>query len=554
MPENMKFGECLRYLLSVLDISIVKLSKIINVDSSLVNRWVNEKRTPAYNTDYIEKISEYLSSCVLNSFQLQYLDSFYLNVCGDSEIEISTKEKIKKILFQSQGYSIECRKNMIKENKADLMNNKNFLKSIGIHQNHFNQSNDSNLNSNILNTQDSNFSISLSSEDKIVIGYKNVLATSISLLEDASKHKCNNGVIYISFNNNMFVSNHQNDLITFRNAMLKAMNTGWNIIFLLKLDNNVNTIIKFIDFAQSFIYTTKFHPYYFKKYDLFPTYQEFIVIPQIGALLGLSNNTYSEIDAAFYFRNKVAIDILKNKVDIIIRNHTNTLVKYYRNDNAIDYSNFLSEQEDIIGNRILYKRDFSILMFPENLYKKLLHMEDIEKDEINISLEFYKRRLKSFLSNIYNYKHTDICHIDCINNLIKYRKLYLYSHNKISLINLDLRDVINILKNMVYLLKKYDNYNIVFISQNSNISDFIVYCMLKERNAVIMETYEYSNDIPIVRMSIKEPMLVKAFEVYFNEVLDHIAPMNKDKNEIINWIEHQINLLEKQHQECIIFS
>ncbi|WP_054750058.1 helix-turn-helix transcriptional regulator [Ruminiclostridium josui] len=159
MPTNMKFGECLRYLLSIFEVSIAKLSKVINVDNSLVNRWVNEKRTPAYNTDYVEKISEYLSGCILNSYQLQYLDEFFIKVCGDYNIEIDTKEKIKKILLQAQGYSIEYKKNLPKENK-NLFKVKKTLKEMNTN------------NVDLLNAQDSDLSINLSSEDKILVGWK----------------------------------------------------------------------------------------------------------------------------------------------------------------------------------------------------------------------------------------------------------------------------------------------------------------------------------------------------------------------------------------------
>ncbi len=539
MATNMKFGECLRYLLTILEVSIVKLSKVINVDNSLVNRWVNEKRTPAYNTGYIEKISEYLSGCILNSFQMRYLDELFLKVCGDCNIEIEPKEKIKKILFQSQGYSIECRKKIAEENKTH--------NSVDIHQHYLNQSTNTNINVNLLNIQDSDFSINLSIEDKILIGCKNILAASISLLEDTSNHICNNDMIYISFNENMLIYIYYNDLIRFRNAMLKAINNGWNIQFLLKINSNINSIINFINFAQPLTVTGKFHPYYYKKYSHTPTYQEFIVIPRVGALLGLSNNIHSKIDTAFYFSNKVAVNILKNMIDTIINSQIKSLVKYYEPDNAIDYSNFLAEQEDVIGNRIMYKRDFSILIFPKNLYNKLLQRKNINSDETNTSLEFYNRRLKAFLSNINKYKYTDIYHIDCINNLIKHGEFNLYLYNKVITINLEVADVIIILKNIVTLLKKNKNYNIAFISQNNNISNLAFYCMLKERTAIIMETYDCAKDIPLLRLSIKEPIFVKAFEAYFNEVLEQIAPINKDKKGIINWIERHINLLENHH-------
>ena len=517
MVTNMKFGECLRCLLSIFDISNVKLSRAINVDNSLVNRWVNDKRIPSYRTNYIEKISEYISSCMLNSFQEQHLNELFITVCEDGNVEITTEEKIKKILFQSQGYSIECKKNVVKESNVASLTYNNF-----------------------------DFLIDLSSKDQIIIGYKNVLHTSISLLESTPSPKNGNDTIYISFNSNMYISNYCHDLICFRNAILKTINKGWNIIFLLKMNNNIDNIANFIDFALPLINTVKFHPYYFKKYDFSHTYEEFVVVPEIGTILGFPNNLHTEIESALYFRNKIAIDIFKNKLSTIIINHTKPLVKYYKLDSAFNYSNYLAEHEDVIGNRILYKRDLSSLILPESLYKKLLQRKNLKPEEINISLEFYKRRSKAILSNIYKYKYTDIYNIDCINNLIKDRKLFIYLYNKIEEIDLEVEDIVKLLKNIITLLNKYDNYNIAFTSQDFNniIGDSILYCVIKERSAVMVETYKYSKNTPEVRLSIEEPLLVKAVEIYLEEILYQISPINKDKYEIKNWIEKQINLIK----------
>jgi hypothetical protein len=545
MVANMKFGECLRFLLSVIDISIVRLSKAINVDSSLVNRWVNEKRTPAYNTNYIEKISEYLSGCVLNTFQEQYINELFLKVCGEDETELVVKEKIKKILLQAQGYSMEYRKKLLNEKKFQLSTKEEISKLADSCPDFYKKNDNIKTNAAPLSAHSTDFLINLSSEDKIIMGYKNILQASISLLHQASLHKVNNDIIHISFNSNMYIPNYHSDLMGFRDAILKALDSGWNVLFLLKLDDSIPQAIHFIDFARPLINTGKFQPYYFKKYDLFSTYEEFIVVPDIGVLLGLSNNTYSEMDTAFYFRNEIAINIFKKKMDAVISTHAQPLVKYYSIDHSMEYSAYLAEQENIIGRRILYKHDFSILILPENLYIKLLRKKNLEHDDIHISLEFYKRRLQAFLSNIYHYPHTDIYTMDCINNLIKYRKLYLYLYNRLEIVHLKVEDVIEILKNLVALLEKYRNYNIVFITQkhNNTTGNMVFYCMVKERNAVVLEGYEYPNNIPKVRLSIKEPILVKAFEVYFNEILAQISPINKDKKEIIHWIETQINLL-----------
>lgn len=71
--------------------------------------------------------------------------------------------------------------------------------------------------------------------------------------------------------------------------------------------------------------------------------------------------------------------------------------------------------------------------------------------------------------------------------------------------------------------------------------------MVKERQTVFLETFDPLKPIPLVQLSIEEPMMIKAFEEYFNEKWEQIAPINKDKNEVISWIQGQIDLLENKN-------
>ncbi len=113
MTTKIKFGECLHLLMSSLDISNSRLSKGLNLDSSLISRWLHEKRIPAYHSNYIESISSFLSEGILNSFQKQRLDDAINLVCPNLDETLTTKDRITKALLESQGFSLECKKTPI---------------------------------------------------------------------------------------------------------------------------------------------------------------------------------------------------------------------------------------------------------------------------------------------------------------------------------------------------------------------------------------------------------------------------------------------------------
>lgn len=541
MKEKMKFGSCLKILLTTLGINMNQLSKAINVDSSLVSRWINNKRIPSVNASYIDNISEYLSKNIHNTFQMQNLNELFINICEDNELLLEDiKLKIKKVLLESQGYSIECEKNDGSTSKEQIS------KLLNYYQSDCEETKTEVDSSNKRMFKYTQF-IDLSQEDKVVIGNKNVFAASIHLFETAAKKRGKKGdVIYISFINDIGIINDSYTyLVYFRNLVLKVIEKGWNVCFLLRLTNNIDRTIKFMNFAAPLINSGKFSPYYLKKYDMSTASKEIIVVPEAGALFCLPNNPYSKIDNAFYFKNTVAVDIVKNYFNAVLATDAKLLVKFYTRDKAVDYSHCLAESEESPGDRYLYKYSFSILTLPESLYIRLLQKTYLSHNEKFLALQFYKRRLNAFFSNIYNYEYTDIYLADCISTLIKKREFNFYYYKGIETIDLEVKDIIELLQNIIHLLKKYKNYNISFMNLNSEdtVQYINFYCVVKERKAVMLESYIPSKARPEVRLSIEEPMLVKAFEEYFKEIFEHIAPIKKAKNEIINWIQRQINLL-----------
>lgn len=547
----MTFGDCLGCLLSDLKTSINRLSKAINVDSSLVNRWIHGKRIPPYNTSYIEDISEYLSKNVHNTFQRKSIEELYSNVCGEGELETNIKEKIKELLLESQGFSIEFRDKKNYEYKEFLP--KREASSNSLSSNQFHHEKPGNFRDEESITDNYIHSVNLSSKDKIIFGWEDLLAASIILLETAANIKCkNSNTIYITLIHDINIVNIPYEvLIRFRNALLKAMLNEWNVLFLLKLNNNINRIIKLIEFAKPLVGTGKFNPYYIKRYDGFSLGKEIMVVPDVGALSYFSTKFHSEINCAFYFKNEAAIDIFRNQLDVIIKNSAAPLIKYCLNENIIDYNHYLVEKEGNIGNRFLCKYCFSVLTLPEGLYKRILKRNGCSSDEIQNALDFYQRRLNAFLVNIENYEYKDIYHTDSIWELIIHRKLYFYNYTGIELIDLEVEDIIEYLQNIIHLLKKYDNFSIAFECQDTDCveGNDIFYCLVKERQAVFLQVFHTTKCIPKVCLSIEEPMVVRAFDEYFNEIWEQISPINKEKTEVIRWLEKQISILENKLEE-----
>ncbi|WMJ85643.1 hypothetical protein [Anaerocolumna sp. MB42-C2] len=523
MKTKMKFGECLNLLLSTFDISANRLSKAINVDSSLVNRWIHGKRIPPLSTSYITNISEYLSKNVLNSFQLKLLNDIFLKVINDNEESLSNKDKIQKILLESQGNSLESKHTSLHDPAVHMVNQ--------------------NFKSKLMPD-----TIGLSNEDSIILGVNNVFTAGAQLIETAAIQKSSkDNTIYISLNNDTdMLSTLPTNYISWQNSLLKAIDNGWTVLFLLRFNNNTARTIRFIDFAKPLILTGKFIPYYFKKYDAITSGMDALIIPDIGALACFITKPYAGIDSAMIFKNKPAINVLCSYFNVLITAHSQPLMKYYTDEHIREYSKHLMENEESIGVRYLNKYGVSLQMVPEKLYKRLLERSSLPKEERFSALEYYKRRLHAFMLNTKHYEYKDIFFMESLRHIFKHGQILFYYNAGNEKLDITKSETIDLLRNVINLLKTNNNYHIALVHQNKQ-NELIsgeFDCLLKERKALFLEAYPASGYLSDIRLSVEEPMLIKAYEEYIKDIWEQIAPINKDKKEVIRFFEAEIQLLE----------
>jgi len=518
---HIEFGQSLEYLLTSLNISINRLAKAINVDGSLVNRWVNGRRIPAYNSMYIEDITEFLARNVKNSWQIKHIEKLFEEVGGTDVDSLSIEDKIRKILYESQGYSIEIQKKKKADSKLQRnMKERTFLSSCLYH---------------------------LSPQDKIIFGTPNILEVINETLDYAvgsllpAKRR-----IYITFFNEVFIDNNDYEhLIRFQNLLLKLLQNNWEVHLLAKLNDNNHRTLELINFIKVFICSGQFFIYYLDNNDQTLVGKDYVVIPGYCAVACFIINF---INACSFFRTSAAVELYTKYVENLISNYGQPLLTYYPLEKGMEYDLSLADCEDSIGKRILYKDCFGVITLPINLYEKLLKRKKLSPSDTEKALISYSKRREAFKRNVKAYEHIDLYHINFINYLIKTRQIYLYDHTRINPVQLEVEEIIQLLDNIIHLLEKYPNYHIAFLNGKllSYFDDPVFYCMVKERTGVFLVTFNPQKNNHILRMSINVPKVIFAFEVYFKQLWEQVAPVLKNKKAVIEWLQREIAVLRSR--------
>jgi hypothetical protein len=548
MITKITFGECLKFLLSTLNIRMSHLSKSINVDSSLVNHWVHGKRIPPYGSTYIDNIAEYLSKNIYNSYQIQILDDFFVNLYGSNPMPKNNKERIYESLLEAQGYSKECKETEVKHKKHEIKQHANKMKPLD-------KGNGSNksptMNPDISPINNSPLSDSKEFTANMVHGMENIFNAGFSLLKEAEKEESRiNNIIYISYTS-YYNSMHLQDsmLVLLRNELYSLIENNWKVVFLLRIDQNMDRVIKFIHYVLPLLKTGKVYLYYLNNYNML-TDRETYVVTQVGALSCFPTTLDSVINCGIYFKEKEAVNVYANYFNVLLTKHGKSLLKCYPDNLKEKYYEAILKAKEKIGQQFNYNCSFSMEIMTEKLYKKLVLQCGLSITDTLKSIDFHKRQLHAILSNMQSEIFYNVYFADEMESIFHSRSLYVYTYSGIKEIKIDNQDLIEFYENIIYFINTYENYQIAVINpSNENNSHFIsndIKIIIKNRKAVILHSFEPSKASIEIRLSIEEPIIIKAFMEYFNDLWDHISPIDKDKEEITSLLQSYIKILRCQ--------
>ncbi|MEA4847869.1 MAG: helix-turn-helix transcriptional regulator [Clostridiaceae bacterium] len=560
MLINETFGECLKKLMEILNLKGSILAKGINVDPSLIYKWLRDERVPSYSSSHIDSIADFFMKCIINSFQQVKIINA-LRECGfkiSEDNPINILDAIRKCLHEAQGYSIEISagNTAIVEGESESKV-KDMTKFFNIPPGKI-----SNTSSKI--SFDGNHAAELPEVNlfydpardfdniKIIRGNNEVLNSALALLQSApGKPDSNDDTVLIALNSSI---NQFHDCREYsarwKHTLLAVLKKGWTIILLVRLNNDRKTVISIIESLQTALSVGKFRIYYYKNSNGF-IINALLVVPKKGALYCFSSKLINQLDSAFLFRSKQSISLISEHYCQFFSSAM-PLLHEYPPYAMTEFQFKLAESEESLGNRYNFNGGISTITIPVKLYEKYLKMSRKPKQETLLWLTYHRRRLEAFKTQIKYYKYKDICFKESIENLINEKKYSFNNHILENYIPED-EDIICHLENIVSMLEAYENYEVALVNKN-DYKDISEICwMVKENTSLFIETANFHTQKNNKRgycksgisASVTEKEVIFAFQEYFISIWNEIGDRNRQKKELIKWLKSQIALLKR---------
>ena len=501
MVNNRNFSIFLSELLSILNISNNKLAKAINVDPSLISRWKTGKRKISPDSNYLKLTADYLYENVFCDCQkesiLQLESKYNLIVNGDFFRE--PKEYLYKLLLSAL------------QNTASFQNTVNTTTSMN---------------------ENGKDITSFFCDVEVISGHKDVINAGIELLKTLpEKPDTINDPILITFltETNSF-SDSQKTLKQWNSTLIEVQKKGWSVVKLIKInDNNIrNSFI--INELLNNIDSKNYNEYYINKYDIVLNFRELIFVPSVGSLFCLCSENARGIDNAFLIKDKKALNIFKGFVSQHFI-HSTPLIKNNPNVKLVDWITEFAAFEEEAAPSFAFNSCLNYTKLPIEIHEPFTESD-------NEIIKLHENIKKAFTTKLEQFNFYEIHSKKYIKNIIKQSK---HKNSK-----LKPSYVIEAFEYIIYLLGKYENYNIALLdedSENSILDDLS--WNIKDSSAVLIgKLCENHRDGNKACLKISEPNIINTFNKHFIDLWESIAPINKDKEIIISWFKAQIKSLQ----------
>lgn len=543
---SLSFSECMQQLLSILDVSGSKLAKAINIDPSLVNKWVNQKRIPPVHSNYINEIANYLSRNIVLPAQERKLKD--IARCAGilyEEKEIADSYiLIKNMLLKAYDCSINQYKSF--KNQRLTYNNPIIL------PNHINTGASTSDESPVITKNKYNDTLykasAIGCNSVVIQGQKQILNNAINMLNAASKTvPVNNLPILLAYNAYVYSPNFSS-MNAFRNAIDRVLEKGWQVICIIRLNDNVKNTTEIIESLMGHLTHGLFYPYLYKGIGPQMITNELIIVPGHGALLCFTTEPEKIIDSSLFFNNPEILNILSKHFNRLL-SISSPLMHTFPYHTSTAFQAAIVDFEVKPGNRYSYRDNLGSISIPIELYKKYIQYENSSNIELSERILYHQRELDAFYINIQNYCYRDIYTKEAIERLINTRK---YSSDRSSMYfgkEVCVQDIIDYINNIIKMLKNYDNYEMALIDSYHakkipwsmmTIKENTSACFTALRRQATDSCSRCSNEANFI---VTESDVLRAYVYNFNELWKQIPRQNKDKSEVILWLEEQITRL-----------
>ena len=539
----MYFDQKLRGLMQLFKISNSKLARGINVDASLVSRWKSGERAISETSPHVPAIASYFLKLNAYHYQKEFLDYIL-------------KSRLPENLSNDMGRRIHALADWLISDEPPEFSTKpekphspaitkNIIASIaGLMSGH---------NSNVLPKEAataSNLNLSetvsgFSSRYERFEGMAGRRQAVLGFLLDIAESETRHDLLLTSEDDMGWLTGDRQFTIIWASLLKQIIESGHSITIIHVVNRQREEIINALSYWMPLHLAGSLKSYYFPRYTEQPVKQTLFISRGHSAVAAWSTQD-SEIQQTFVYHEAETVRLFESIFETHLSQCKPLFSVYTRkNCTALLETGLVLRKKP--GNMFNIRNNLNSLLIDQAMLGSLEEEDSNTGMNPEIVSQLSDHR-QVFLENLANEEYYDIIPLGLLDKIQRTGQSEVDS----CLMCLNRPLVMNamqteaLLQSMIDTLKSYDHYNVYLSEHVPGLEDVNVNITFKEDSFALFSPGSRQKK-ESVSIMLREANILRSLSYYFDDYIQHIPTVQRQKQDVIFRLEKTINYLKTHY-------
>lgn len=328
-------------------------------------------------------------------------------------------------------------------------------------------------------------------------------------------------------------------------AMQRALRNRWRIEHIWRLNRDLQRSVSLVDSTLDLLGAGEYHPLYIDAAETLSPPYDLIIRPDRALVMLATQNTTS-VDAAIVTHDQEQIRLWRDHYQQLRALARPPLQRFLPKQSTAAGA-VLTKTEEQFPGRVFVKYGLSLITEPASWCNPSSHWARLIQQQgfdVPRFLEYRSRRLAAFQRHVRTAIYRDICPEQAVELMVE-TGVYLANGQREPLVEVPPEARREHLLNVIRLLREQENYHLALVPDDAlarvRISPDTFWEVLGGTQAMLnTPTQDARRRAAAMDVVITEPQIAAAFQFYFDSLWERIPPLNRDRRYVIWWLERQL--------------
>jgi hypothetical protein len=335
-------------------------------------------------------------------------------------------------------------------------------------------------------------------------------------------------------------------------ALRGALARGWRARQIWRLNRDISRSVTLVQTMLDLLGAGEYESLYVPKHETLQTPYDMLIVPDHAAALFFATADGSTVDSALVTHDPAQIALFSAHFDLLGK-HAQPLIEAYPRRMVGLFDKVLVESEIRVPGRLFVKYSPSLMTEPAewssetSFWTERMREMGFSGAALTHRIESRRQRLMALLAHAETTDYRDICTMQSIEDIAQHG-WYLRNAEARPIKGAPVAERRQHLQHAIEVLRRYPHFQLGLLddgeAEELRVARETQWEILGEQRVLINTRSLDSEDQPVdLDITLDEPGIVAAFVEHFESHWRRMAPEHRDRDWVIQWLEEQLRAI-----------